>query len=361
MTKKAKNPPAGNPLVKDALPLPDMLNNPAQAGGIETSVADNGPARGNRIAWINTGSGLRFKVVIDRAMDIYDAFYNRYALAWISHPGPTAPNPHAHTDLEWLRSFGGGLLLTCGLSHVGPPESDEYGKRGLHGRISNLPAELVSVVQPDLQSGQHEMSITGITRESKVFGPALEIRRTISCMLGEPKIRIRDRVRNAGNQAVPHMILYHCNFGWPLADEGTSILWKGSWESRGSGQDDAIFNEKHDFRTCPAPLPSHTGTGEACGFIDAQTDADGMTVCGLYNPKLKLGFFIRYKKEQLPCLANWQHWGKGEYVTGLEPGTHTPMGQQAARRAGTLIHIEPGEVRTCELEMEVTGGPAGFS
>jgi hypothetical protein len=24
----------------------------------------------------------------------------------------------------------------------------------------------------------------------------------------------------------------------------------------------------------------------------------------------------------MPWLINWQHWGKGEYVTALEPGTN---------------------------------------
>jgi hypothetical protein len=41
----------------------DKISNPAQLGGIETSVLDNGTARGTRIAWINTGSGLRYKVI----------------------------------------------------------------------------------------------------------------------------------------------------------------------------------------------------------------------------------------------------------------------------------------------------------
>ena len=39
-----------------------------QVGGIETSVLDNGLGKGTRIAWVNTGSGLRYKVVIDRGL-----------------------------------------------------------------------------------------------------------------------------------------------------------------------------------------------------------------------------------------------------------------------------------------------------
>jgi Domain of unknown function (DUF4432) len=62
----------------------NKISNHQQLGGIETSILDNGIGKGTRIAWINTGTGLRYKVLIDRAMDIADAFYNEHSLAWIS-------------------------------------------------------------------------------------------------------------------------------------------------------------------------------------------------------------------------------------------------------------------------------------
>src|SRR5918993_789314 len=95
----------------------NKISNSAQLGGIETSVLDNGPGRGNRIAWL-------------------------------SHGGITSP-ASSGKGLDWLSSFGGGLFTTCGLSHVGGPEADKFGERGLHGRISNLKAELESIIQPD--------------------------------------------------------------------------------------------------------------------------------------------------------------------------------------------------------------------
>jgi hypothetical protein len=113
----------------------NKISNHAQLGGIETSVLDNGAGRGTRIAWINTGTSLRYKVVIDRGMDIADAFYNQHSIAWLSHSGVTAAQPFSDKGINWLRTFGGGLLTTCGLSHAGGPESDEYGDRGLHGNI----------------------------------------------------------------------------------------------------------------------------------------------------------------------------------------------------------------------------------
>jgi len=146
----------------------DKVINNAQVGGIETSILDDGPDKGTRIAWVNTGAGLRYKVIIDRGLDIVDAFYNQYSLAWLSHGGVTTARPDANRGLEWLYSFAGGLLTTCGLTHVGGPETDEFGERGLHGRISNIPGKVESIVQPDLTAGKFQMSITAVMKESCV-------------------------------------------------------------------------------------------------------------------------------------------------------------------------------------------------
>ncbi|GAB3492488.1 aldose 1-epimerase family protein [Spirosoma knui] len=334
-------------------PWSDKVSNPAQLGGIETAVVDNGAGRGVRIAWINTGTGLRYKVVLDRAMDIADAFHNQHSLAWLSHVGITSPQPLTDRGLDWLRTFGGGLLMTCGLTHVGGPEQDAYGERGLHGQISNIPAEIESIIQPDPALGKLDMSITGRMRETKVFGPNLELRRTISGTLGQPVIRIHDEVINRANTPAPHMLLYHVNFGWPLVDEGTRIIWQGDWQAREGGMNADIFREGNDFRTCPAPLDAHNGTGEAVAIIDATPDDMGQCTAGLYNEKLGFAVALRFQKEQLPWLTNWQHWGKGEYVTGIEPGTHPPIGQAKAREDGSLIFLEPGETRTYDVEIEV--------
>jgi hypothetical protein len=56
-------------------------------------------------------------------------------------------------------------------------------------------------------------------------------------------------------------------------------------------------------------------------------------------------------------LINWQHWGKNEYVTGLEPATNPPIGQAKARKQNELILLAPGETKNYELEMEVSGNP----
>ena len=255
-----------------------------------------------------------------------------------------------------LRTFGGGLLTTCGLQHTGGPETDAHGERGLHGRISNCVGRVESILQPDPARGQIDFSLKGVVEETRLFGPSLRLRRTISGRIGEAAFQLHDQVTNLGNTPAPHMLLYHFNFGWPLADAGTRLLWQGKLTPRLPNSE--TFRPGNDYQTCPPPLDRHRGSGEDVALIDATADAGGFCVCGLYNPSLSLAVALQFKKEQLPRLTNWQHFGPGEYVTGLEPGTHGPVGQAAARADGSLIVLEPGESRTYDLRFEVLTHPS---
>jgi hypothetical protein len=339
-----------NPLIHHSK---NKISNPAQLGGIETSVLDNGLGKGVRIAWVNTGGGLRYKIVLDRGMDIADAFFNANSLAWISHAGVVQPQPFSNQGIDWLRTFAGGLLTTCGLSHTGGPESDQYGTRGLHGNYSNIAAELISVKQPDLKNGDLHMGVTGVVREATTFGPQLELKRTISSVLGESYLKIHDEITNLGNTPAPHMLLYHINCGYPLIDQGTDIIWKGQWESMDKDPSNRIFNGTNNFKKCPEPMEAHAGFGEDVAFITPQAEENGTAICGFVNEKLGLGLSIKFNTLQLPWLINWQHWGKGEYVTALEPATNPPIGQAKARNEGTLIELAPGEKRNYDLELKV--------
>ena len=100
-------------------------------------------------------------------------------------------------------------------------------------------------------------------------------------------------------------------------------------------------------------MKSHNGSGEEVAFIDIKHDDNNFCFCGLYNASLGIAMSLKFKKDQLPWLTNWQHWGNGEYVTGLEPGTDPCWGQAKSRQEGTLIQLEPGEKKSYDLEIEV--------
>lgn len=326
------------------------VGNHKQLGGIETSVLDNGAGAGVRIAWIDTGAGLRYKVVLDRGMDIAEAVYNDCSLAWLSHVGVVRPQALAHIGANWLRTFGGGLLTTCGLDHVGGPESDEFGDRGVHGDISNIPAEVISIQQPDLLKGDLHFSITGIMRQHKIFGPCLTLKRTISGKIGEAALHIADEIVNEGNQPTPLMLLYHFNFGYPLLDEGAKIDYEGTHYVK---SDPKFLENPNDLKTIPSPSVLHAGNGESVVVVDVSKNKDSKAVCSLWNPKRSLGIVLEWNKDQLPFLSNWHHFAEREYVTGLEPGTHPPIGQKKAREDGSLLFLEPKEVKHVQVSLKV--------
>src|SRR3954454_9711536 len=92
----------------------DRFINPAQLGGIESYIIDDGAGRGVRALCVNTGGGLRYRVLVDRGLDIDHAFVNQHSLTYLSHKGVTAPSQGLSRGEDWLGGFPGGLLTTCG-------------------------------------------------------------------------------------------------------------------------------------------------------------------------------------------------------------------------------------------------------
>lgn len=331
----------------------NKVANVHQIGGIETAILDNGTARGMRIAWMNTGAGLRLKVLLDRCMDISEAFYNEHSLTWISQNGLSSINNiDTNNHNAWLTYFGGGLVTTCGLNHVGITESDATETRPLNGTIHAQPAEIISIVQPSLIDQQFDMKIVGIIKECTPFGTQLILKRTIKATLGIAKFSICDEVLNIGNIDAPHMLLYHCNFGWPLVDIGTELFWDGKLKSRGTKSDDNVFNNS-DYTIVKAPISNANGEAEACAFIDTAANQEGECSCGLINKLIGLKLTMRFNKTELPWLTNWQHFENNDYVVGLEPGTNPPIGQTKASASNTLRTIAPGQSEKYSLHFSV--------
>ena len=114
----------------------------SQIAGVRLKTFADGAARGIRVADVETGSGFRFSVLIDRGMDIGPASWSGRPLDWESGTGAVHPALYDPAGVGWLRSFGGGLMIGCGLDNVGAACSDDGEDLGLHGRLSHTPAEL---------------------------------------------------------------------------------------------------------------------------------------------------------------------------------------------------------------------------
>jgi hypothetical protein len=320
----------------------------SQLGGVKRFEFADGNEKGVEAVEFRTGTGFRFVVSPSRGMDVSQAEFCGKSLCWRSSTGDVAPEFFEPEGLGWLRSFAGGLLVTCGLTYAGAPCHDDGKDLGLHGRSSNTPAKNLSV-DGDWQGDEYVMWATGKVRETTVFGENVLLTRRITTKLGESKLLLEDTVENEGFESVPHMHLYHINGGFPVVDAGSRMI--SPTISAIPRDDDArIEAEKYGVF-----LPPTKGFRERCYYHDMKTDADGVVYSALVNDHLDggFGFYIKYSKNEFPRFIEWKMNGQGTYVVGMEPANCFVEGRDKDRERGILQFLEPGEKRHYHVEIGV--------
>jgi Domain of unknown function (DUF4432) len=338
--------PSGDPLTR--WELLRRIGRLEQVAGIEPFVFDDGPARGVRAFRFRTGSGLSFDLVPDRGMDLSFAEHEGTSLAWLSPNGVVAPSFHEPEGEGWLRSFPGGLLVTCGLRNVGPAGEGE--DLGLHGCASHIPASRVSY-DAFWDDAGCVLEARGQIRESRVFGPNLVLRRRIFARVGESRLSIEDEIENEGFEPEPLMVLYHINLGWPLLDETSRLVGPGRTGEPPEPRDEVAQYGLEAWDRFAAPTPAFR---ERVFYHRPAAGIDGLAEARVENPALGLAFSVRFYPEELPEFVQWTMTGEGTYVLGLEPATCRVEGPAVEEAAGRVVRLEPGEMCLHRLEIEVS-------
>lgn len=318
-----------------------------QVAGVRLVEHADGRPRGMRAADVWTGSGLRFTVWLDRGMDVGPAEFAGRPLAWL-HPALGAPAQFEPTGFGWLRTFGGGLVTTCGLTHFGQPEQDGGEALGLHGRISHVAAEDVRVTR-EWQGSDYVLAVEGSVRQSVLFGENLLLTRRITTRLGATSLRIEDTVRNDGFRPAPHMLLYHCNFGYPVVSPDSDLV-VGDADVRPRDAAAAAGLARHATFDVP-----DAGYAEQVFFHQPRPGPDGLVTATIRNRALGFGAFVRYRAAELPVLSEWKMMGAGDYVCALEPATSHETPRAVLRERGQLGMLAPGEQVSYLLELGVVG------
>ena len=314
-----------------------------QLAGIRLVEYADGKVRGLRAAEVWTGSGFRFTIWLDLGMDIGPAEFAGKPLAWL-HPGLGTPGQFEPEKYGWLRTFGGGLVTTCGLTHFGQPEQDGVEALGLHGRISHIPAQSVRVTT-EWQGDAYVLAVEGEVRQAVLFGENLLLKRRISTQLGATSLLIEDCVRNDGFRATPHMLLYHCNFGFPVVSPDSELIV----DDESVRPRDVVAERGLGFLTrFEAPDPKYA---EQVFFHYPRPDASGNVIASILNRVLNLRAFIRYRAAELPALAQWKMMGARDYVCALEPATNHETPRALLREEGALKLLKPGEPVNYLLEL----------
>ncbi|TIU50345.1 MAG: DUF4432 family protein [Mesorhizobium sp.] len=336
----------------------------SQFAGVRLMTLGDGVERGIRMLEFRTGSGLRFTVLVDRALDIADCDFKGQAIGWHSPSGFRHPGLHEYEGeggLAWARSFS-GLLVTCGLDHIlgredVPADSYNYPGRktvlhSLHGRVGTIPARLTGYGER-WDGDRCVLWAEGIVQQSAVFGEDLHLIRRIEADVGGNEIRLSDHVVNHGFNRTPHMYFYHVNISHPLLDEGSrylapirDVVWAGHAGERYAAQ-------KVGYRTAPAPQP---GFSEQVWQHEMAADANGEVPVAVVTDRIGLGLELVTRKDQLPCAYQWQNFQAGQYALGMEPSTHHVLGDLAARERGEMIWLEHGESRAYDAVFRVLDG-----
>lgn len=318
-----------------------------QLAGIRLVEAGDGKARGCRMLDVWTGTGLRFLVNADRALDITSCDFKGIPLAWRSPAGDVHPAFYERQGLGWLRSFPGGLLVTCGLDQFGSPSQEGGVEFGLHGRISNLPATQVNH-RAFWDEDEYKLEISAEIRQTALFFENLVLQRRITTTFGSNCLRIEDVVINDGFEPSPHMLLYHFNLGFPLVSEHTRLRLQAE---ETLPRDAAAEVGLEDWARFQPPTP---GYQEQVFIHRPRVGQDGNSTVEINNPQMGLGLRWKYEATALPYLMEWKMMGEGAYVVGIEPANCNGLGGRAStRETEQLPIIEPGESRRYSIELEV--------
>lgn len=332
-----------------------------QFAGVRLMTLGDGLERGIRMLEFRSGTGLRFTVLVDRAMDIADCDYRGMAIGWHSPSGFRHPGLHDYEGeggLGWLRSFS-GLMVTCGLDHIlfmydAPAENYVYGprqtvKQSIHGRVSTIPAKL-SGYGTRWDGDDCVLWCEGVVRQGTVFGEDLELIRRIEITVGSNDIRLSDRVSNRGFYRTPHMYCYHINVSHPVLAAGSRYLAPIEDVVWAAHAGDDYRKQNVGYRDLPGPqLDFH----EQVWQHEMTADAAGQVPVAVVNDALGIGFEVVTRKDQFPCQYQWQNLQSGQYALGIEPATNHVLGQGAARERGEMIWLEHGDERRYDTRFRI--------
>ena len=332
--------------------LLDLVGDISQVAHTRRAELIEGNERGADLIEVFNASGLCLSILPGRALDIASAHYKGMSLCFRSNTGDVGPAFYEPQGYGWMRGFFGGLVLTCGMTFTGHPEVDpeeENEELGLHGRVSFLPAKNV-VAEGKWTGDNYIMYIRGKMREAIPYRTHLELTREISMVLGEKRFRIYDRIENNDVTSSPLMFVYHCNPGFPLLDEGTRFVIDSKKTTEWNA-DREVGPEAYRIASSPV------NDAQDNVFIHkVNADDNGNAHVGIINDSMRLGLYWSFPQSEIPIVNQWQHFQRGTYVTGIEPGNASVLGRLWNRRHGTLQFIEPEEVREFHMEIGVLDG-----
>jgi hypothetical protein len=265
---------------------------------VHESVTSEGRAIDVRIE-----GGIDARILPDRGFDLGDAWFRGRRIAWLSPLGETRWRG------DFAHSFGGGLMVTCGLRNVGVPSEGEP----QHGTFTSLPAGDVRVER------RHDRVVARArVVDAAVPGSTLELEREI---VFDGGVRITDVTRNRGGEPEPAPLLYHCNLLWDRVEIDSDEVVPRDDDARAG-----------DWRDLGPPGPERV-----------------YEHVGVRSVRVRNGDVAVSVDSDLPRLWQWIHPSYG--VLGIEPANCSVLGRAHDRAEGRLPVLRPGEERVTSIHI----------
>ncbi len=327
-----------------------FIGHAAQMYGVTPFEYTDGKARGMRGLELCNGGGIRLVMLPDRGLDILKLEYKGVNLSYLSKGGISSPEFYIPDGYGFLKNFFVGFLTTCGLRHIGAPCRVEDEDFGLHGVISNTPAEEVCA-----STRSNMISVSGTVREAEIFKHNLLLRRSVEMPVGKDFFIIKNRIENIGYQKEQIMFMLHINFGYPFLSPHTEVVIPSvSVEPR----DDEAAKGLTNHNIVTPPVAGYKERVFFHNFNDSSLAAGGSAkeevTVSIKNRELGIALSLQFSKEAFPYLTQWNQFGCGDYVLGIEPSSCKMIGRAAALEQGVADDLLPGESKEFDVKVKIS-------
>lgn len=276
-----------------------------QVCGIKRYTFSESSAKDVNVAEFYNQAGLRFTVMPDRCMDIYDLSYKGMNVSFHSRNGIQSPNRYSAASGEFSHQWQGGMLSTCGLDNVGGSCEADGVTYPVHGRVSAVPAENFGTYS-EWRDNDYVFGATGDIHQKRMYGSHIVIRRNIETSINATSLKINDTLTNLDCTDEPFMLLYHINFGYPLLDECCRVL---TTKAELSPLVPLVGN--------PSEMMSPIDRRDEELYLGRTKTEKAFAM--LYNPEKELAGYVAFNTDTLPRFLEWKMMKSHDYVLALEP------------------------------------------
>lgn len=303
-----------------------------------------GGAKGLDVLEVKNGP-LCFTLMPGKCLDIAEMSYKGINIGYLAKTGLQGPLSISNRWNDADKGHMGGLMFTAGPENIGPACTiDERDYPG-HGSFR---FESANLLRYDIISREDETVLTAGAqmRYSRSFGENIRLDRMISSVVGTSTLVIQDTITNDGFLPTSMLMLYHCNFGYPLLAPNAKLYM----DEIPTPRDQQAEFGLHRWSEYGEAVP---GKPEEVFCYESRHQV-GMDCATIWNADVQLGVRVQFSVDTLPYLYIWKTEASGDYALGLEPANASILGRRYYEdNAQAMPNLQAGESKQMTIKLDI--------